>query len=141
MAPMNMPEDTAPAPGAAAPLPDHDADDLARLLDHLRAHVRSRLGAGDAGVCPEELLRGVCLALVVKPAELGPRVESVLRDPATDDLPEARACRLWLHCAAGQATAEAGAELEALARAPLWGPVQALAYRALAWLGRRQLLA
>ncbi len=121
-------------------------DDLAPLLADLERHDLTR-----PFPCADDVpRRGVCLALLAGPSELGRPGEvmtgrdeamSLLNLAESERLPEARACRLWLQCAGGETPADAAETWEALARESLWEPVQALAFRALAHLGRRRVLA
>ena len=139
------------APGIQLDLSSLDAEDISRLMDSLKAHVRGRsvsLEIGSNEIQPD-ILQAVCLTLIIGPPELGleptsaPFQEQTLRilgDTNSNSIPEARVCQLWLACAVGEAGFEAADELIALAGEPLWNPVQALAYRSLAYFGRRDIL-
>ena len=147
--PVEQPSSASPTAGIETLL---DTDELNRLIAALEEHQRCR-----QPVTPEKdterraaLRRAVCLMLAAGPAELGtaglsPQLKDLagaaLEDVRVDDEPEARVCRLWLACASNQMHAETASEWETLASESLWEPVRALAYRALAHLGRRQTLA
>jgi hypothetical protein len=106
-----------------------DETDLAVLLKAVEAFHRRRSGAASDRAAA--LFRGVCLTLV---AGRDDAARAALADVRPDDPPEARVCALWLQ--------DAGADQwEAVAREPLWPPVQALAFRALTDHGRRRTLA
>gem|GEM_PF-3191720 len=127
-----------------------DGDELARLMAALRDHDRARSPRSVSDEDERGVLQAVCLALIAGPVELSvefqpspllDQINAALRDAGPDDLPEARVCRLWLSCAAG--TNEPGAvdQFAALVGESLWGPAQALVYRALSHFGRRRSLA
>jgi tetratricopeptide (TPR) repeat protein len=91
----------------------------------------------------------VCLTLMVGPAELGAEarpsptrnsLNARLAAVRGDSLPELRLCRLWLTGSLGEWPKDSAAEITSLARLPLWEPIQSLAFRALAHLGRQDLL-
>jgi len=129
-----------------------DADELARLVAALQAHARRRqpLLMAAPNDPQEAVLRAACLTLIGGPSELGTdispsplrdQVYATLRDAGSQDIPEVHVCRLWLSCAAGEGGVHAVDSLVALVQASLWEPMQALAYRALAYYGRRHVLA
>ena len=129
-----------------------DQDDLAALVAGLEAHLASRRPTSTSAAADHDdaLLRAVCLTLIAGPSELGvhggvssrgDEARAVL-DAAGDEAPfEVRACRLWLSCAAGDSGDDVRRLWTVLAREPLWPPVQALAFRALAFYGLRSVLA
>lgn len=129
-----------------------DQDDLAALIAELEAHLASRRPTPTSSAADDDdaQLRAVCLTLIAGPSELGldgglsshcDEARTVL-DSARDDAPfEVRACRLWLACAAGGSGDAVRSLWTGLAREPLWPPVRALAFRALAFYGLRSVLA
>lgn len=130
---------TTPPTPAAVP----DADDLARLCAQLAAHDAARGGA--TAPARQDLFRACCQVLLAGPAELRGEALSaagcdqarpVLSSIEANSLPEARICRLWIQ--PDSAAADVFAELSV---ATTWEPVRVLALRALAQLGRRDLVA
>lgn len=129
-----------------------DTDNLSLLMESLREYDRSRIsGSGDEGKeCSYRILQATCLTLIVAPPELGvdfqtsplhDMIRSTLQDIEPGDLPEAHICHLWLSCIEGKETPDIIDRFSSLVKEPLWQPVQSLAYRALAYLGRREVLA
>jgi tetratricopeptide (TPR) repeat protein len=125
--------------------------DLPRLMGLLRAHDDARRGSKERRESKRrfELVEGCCLALIAGPLELGTasdacpfraRAGELLGDPAYDELPEAKVCRLWLSCVESSPPGDLLEPLTALADASLWEPVWALAVRTLAYFGRRDVL-
>ena len=147
--------DTSDEPGASVRMLRSvervDADDLRDLCGQLLVRDRQRQGASSVDDNRRKrLAEASCLTLILAPPELGTcpetsaecdELSSVLADVTREDLPEGRLCRLWLMCAANQLPADAAEEFSALVRGSLWEPFQSLALRALAFLGRRNLLA
>jgi hypothetical protein len=103
------------------------------------------------GISERTELTTACAAVVIGgPVELGsePAASTLLEWAATvlrrlqpDSWPVVEVCRLWLVCALDQAPDDAADQFARLAAEPLAEPVQALAYRALAYFGRRRTLA
>lgn len=125
---------------------DQNLQDLqAALARHVRCRGRDRPGSE-----PDcEVLQACCVTLLLGPVDLGlsaapsplpERTVVVLCDPRSAAVPEAEVCQWWLQCAGGDEGA-AATRLAELAELALWGPVEALAYRALAYWGRRRTLA
>jgi len=132
-------------------VPEVDGDAIASLGATFEAHLASRESASAraAAGLAEAQLRAVCVTLVAGPPELGAEgglsaqcsVARAVLEQAGEDAPlEVRTCRLWLACAAGERGSEAPRLWPALAREPLWAPVRALAFRALAFYGLRSVL-
>ena len=129
--------------------------DLPRLTELLTAHDAARRGSKEQREDKRrsELVEGCCLALIAGPLELGAasdtcpfraRAGGLLGDPAYDELPEAKVCRLWLSCVESSPPGDLLEQLTALADASLWEPVWALVVRTLrgprlgsAWPGGR----
>jgi tetratricopeptide (TPR) repeat protein len=129
-----------------------ETDDLNRLISALQAHDQNRRGAQaiEYDERQVEILRAVGLTLIVGPAELGGNLQSsplreqvraILQRVTIGEAPEARVCRLWLSCGAGETGVEAVEEFATLVKESLWEPVLALAFRALSHFGQRRLLA
>ena len=152
--PDNAVLDTSDEPGASVQMSlsvEHvDADDLQHLCGQLLARDRQRQGASSVDDNRrKQLAEASCLTLILAPPELGTcpetsaecdELSSALSDVTHGDLPEGRLCRLWLMCAENQPPADAAEEFSELVRDSLWEPFQSLALRALAFLGRRNLL-
>lgn len=129
-----------------------DVDNLANLVDAFRAYVNTQRSPT---LTEDEdnqtaIMQAVCLTLIVGPPEIGvtihpsplrERAYTFLSDVRTDAISEASACYLWLSCADGERRENDINEFVSLARKPLWEPVQALVYRALAYYGQRKTLA
>jgi hypothetical protein len=135
--------------GVAGPLVSRVdfSDLLTALQQHIQVH--QSLPEGDEAR-QADVLRAVCLTLIVGPVELGQTIVpsplrdeayTVLQDVGEDDGAEARVCRLWLASALGEEMPDWVDAFAQLAQESLWAPVQALVYRALAYYGRRGLLA
>jgi hypothetical protein len=128
-----------------------DAAGLALLIESFEDYNRLRRAdpASERDERQNEISQAICLTLVLAcEAELDPGPQKAQRQtPATlqnfqpSDLPEARVCGLWQQLAHGQARPGAAEQLASLVRGHLWEPVRWLAYRALAYLGHRRLLA
>lgn len=125
--------------------------DLLRLKGLLIAHDDVRRGSKEQREDKRrsELVEGCCLALIAGPLELGAesdvcpirtRAGELLGDPADNELPEAKVCRLWLSSVEGSSPGDSLDQLTALVDTSLWEPVQALVIRALAYFGKRGIL-
>ncbi|MCD4786497.1 MAG: hypothetical protein K8T10_21940 [Candidatus Eremiobacteraeota bacterium] len=129
-----------------------DTDNLSLLMESLREYDRSRTSShGDEEKeCSDKILQATCLTLIAASPELGvdfqaspllDMIRSGLQDIDPGDFPEAHICHLWISCVEGKENPDIVDRFSSPAKEPLWHPIQSLLYRALAYFGKRDVLA